>query len=78
MMTNNNTMNTMVIKAAREAGIRTDELFAVEIVGIENGICEMVLTTAWNIVECFVDMDTEEVLGIMTTAKTMAEILRAA
>lgn len=77
-MNNTMTMNAMVVKAAREAGIKAGELFTVEIIGTENGICEMNLGTEWNTINCFVDLETEEVLGIMATARTMDEVLIAA
>lgn len=77
-MNNTMTMNAMVVKAAREAGIKAGELFTIEIVGTENGICEMILGTEWSTVSCYVDIESEEVLGIMATARSLDEVLIAA
>ncbi len=75
-MMNNMTINAVVANVAREAGIRNNEMYAVEIVNVENNIAEMVLTTEWNSIECYADVTTGEVLGLMATAKSMDEVVR--
>ncbi len=72
------TMNTLVANAAREAGIGYGELYTVDIIGTENNLCEMVLTTEWNRIECYADMTTGEILGVMAEPKSTDEIINEA
>ncbi len=74
-MTKNITINTIIANAAREAGIRENEMYTVQIVNAEDNICELMLTTEWNRIDCYADIDTGEILGVMATPKTTDEII---
>ena len=39
-----------------------------DIISIVDSICELVLTTEWNIIDCYADLRTGEILGIMGEA----------
>jgi len=72
-----NTVNAAVIaKAAAEAGIRENENFNAYLIEVEGTLTEMLLETEWNLVTCYIDTDTEEVLGIMAVAKSSDELIR--
>ena len=58
-------MKDVIARAAKESGIREDESYKAEIISITDGLCEMVLTTEWNIIDCYADLRTGEILGIM-------------
>ena len=76
-MTTARDMNEYIIaKAAAEAGIREDERSAARIVGEDRGICELEITTEWNIVTCYADSATGEILGLMAEARPVEELLR--
>lgn len=72
-----NTVNANVIaKAAAEAGIRENEKYNVHLISIEGDLAEMVLETEWNLVTCYADVSTEEILGIMAEAKSSDDLIR--
>ncbi len=65
-----NTVNAAVIAmAAAEAGIRENEKYNAYLIEAEGSIAEMVLETEWNLTTCYIDTETEEVLGIMAFPK---------
>ena len=71
-----NTVNAAVIaKAAAEAGIRENEKYNAYIVSVEGCLAEMMLETEWNLVTCYIDMETGEVLGLMAEAKSSDELI---
>lgn len=72
----NNTMITAIItNAAKEAGIRNDELYTVTIISVENDMLEIELGTEWNKVTCYANMLTGEILGLMAEARSIDEII---
>jgi hypothetical protein len=72
-----NTVNAAVIAmAAAEAGIRENEKYNAYLIEAEGSIAEMVLETEWNLTTCYIDTETEEVLGIMAVAKSSDELMR--
>lgn len=71
-----NTVNAAVIaKAAAEAGIRESENYNVYIIASEDILTGIILETEWNRIECWIDTETEEVLGIMAQPKSINELL---
>jgi hypothetical protein len=71
-----NTVNAAVIaKAATEAGIRENENYNVYIIASEDILTGIILETEWNRIECWIDTETEEVLGIMAQPKSIKELL---
>lgn len=75
MKTINTTMAAIIAKAAAEAGIISDEKYNVHLISYENGLAEMILETEWNIVTCYADTETGEILGLMAEAKSIEELL---
>ena len=71
----NTAYEAVITKAVKEAGIKENEKFNVNITEIEGSLISFELDTEWNKVTCYADIDTEEVLGIMAEAKTVEEIL---
>lgn len=75
MTTNITAINTIINKAIEEAGIRDNEAYTVNIIGAENELLEFVIETEWNRVTCYADLESTKVLGIMSEAKTIDELL---
>ncbi len=72
-----NTVNAAVIAmAAAEAGIRENEKYNAYLIEAEGSIAEMVLETEWNLTTCYINTETEDVLGIMAVAKSSDELMR--
>ena len=72
-----NTVNAAVIaQAAAEAGIRENEKYNAYLIEAEGNLAEVVLETEWNMITCYIDTETEEVLGIMAEAKSSDELIR--
>jgi len=71
----NTAYETVITKAAMEAGIKANENYSVIISSIEGSLICFELETEWNRVTCYADTNTNEVLGIMAEAKTIEEIL---
>lgn len=69
MKTNRNTIDVIIAIAAREAGIRAEELTSYEIVSNDNSIIEFILETEWNSVTCFADLNSLEIVGMMGERK---------
>ena len=71
-----NTVNAAVIaKAAAEAGIRENENFNAYLITSEGSLTEVILETEWSRIDCWIDTETEEVLGIMAQPKSINELL---
>lgn len=75
MKTSRTEMTYLIAKAAAESGIGKEERYEAGLIAFENGICEMELETEWNRVTCYADAASGEILGIMSEAKTIEEIL---
>ena len=72
-----NTVNaTVIAKAAAEAGIRENEKYNAYIISVDGCLAEMILETEWNLVTCYIDTETGEVLGLMAEAKSSDELIR--
>ena len=61
-------INDVIARAAAESGIREDEAFEAEIISTKNELCELTLTTEWNKVDCYADLRTGEIVGLMGEA----------
>lgn len=71
-----NTVNESIIaKAAREAGIRENENYDAYIVSCEDDLFELVLETEWNRITVYTDRETGEVLGLMAIARSIDDLL---
>ena len=69
-MTNSfTTIYTIITKAAAEAGIRDNENYKVRIISRENDMLEFELETEWNVTTCYADMESTQILGLMTEPK---------
>ncbi len=74
-----NTVNAAVIaKAAAEVGIRENENYNVYLIASEGSLAEIILETEWNRIDCWIDTEAEEVLGIMAQPKSIRELLAEA
>ncbi len=75
-MTNSfTTIYTIITKAATEAGIRDNEEYKVKIISKENDMLEFELETEWNVTTCYADMESTQILGLMTEAKPIEALL---
>lgn len=68
-------MKEVITRAAAESGIRDGEAYRAEIISVTDGICEIELETEWNRVTCYADAAGGGILGLMSEAKTIEEIL---
>ncbi len=69
-MANNFTaINSIISKAAAEAGIRDNEEYRVRIIGVEGDLIEFVLETEWMSVTCYADLESTRILGLMNETK---------
>ena len=76
MKTINRVNAAVIAQAAAEAGIRENEKYNAYLVGTEGSLAEMILETEWNLITCYIDTESEEVLGIMAVAKSSDELIR--
>ena len=75
-MTNNITaIHRIINKAAEEAGIRENEEFKVNIISSDNDLLEFELLTEWTVVSCYADLESTQILGLMTVSRTIEELL---
>jgi len=69
-MANNFTaINSIISKAAAEAGIRDNEYYKFRIIGTEGDLIEFVLETEWMTATCYADLGSTRILGLMNEAK---------
>ena len=71
----NTAYETVIAMAVKEAGIKEGEKYSVTVTGSENSIVAFEIDTEWSKATCYADTDTNEVVGIMSEAKTIEEIL---
>ena len=77
-MTNSfTTIYTIITKAAAEAGIMDNENYKVRIIGRDSDMLEFELETEWTVTTCYADMESTQILGLMTEAKPIETALDA-
>lgn len=69
------TIYTIITKAAAEAGIRDNENYKVRIISSDNDMLEFELETEWNVTTCYADMESTQVLGLMTESKPLEALI---
>ncbi len=69
------TIYTIITKAAAEAGIRDNENYKVRIISNDNDMLEFELETEWNVTTCYADMESTQVLGLMTESKPLEALI---
>ena len=75
-MTNSfTTIYTIITKAAAEAGIRDNENYKVRIISKDSDILEFELETEWTMTTCYADMESSQILGLMTENKSLEKLL---
>ena len=75
-MTNSFTMiYTIISKAAAEAGIMDNENYKVRIIGRDSDMLEFELETEWTVTTCYADMESTQILGLMTENKSLENLL---
>lgn len=74
-MTNSfTTIYTIITKAAAEAGIRDNEHYRVRIISRDNDMLEFEMETEWTVTTCYADMESTQILGLMTEAKAVESL----
>lgn len=75
-MTNSfTTIYTIITKAAAEAGIRDNENYKVRIISKDSDMLEFELETEWTVTTCYADMESTQILGLMTENKSLEKLL---
>lgn len=75
-MTNSfTTIYTIITKAAAEAGIRESENYKARIISRDNDMLEFELETEWTVTTCYADMESTQILGLMTENKSLERLL---
>ena len=75
-MTNSfTTIYTIITKAAAEAGIRDNENYKVRIISRDSDMLEFELETEWTVTTCFADMESTQILGLMTESKPLETLI---
>jgi len=78
-MTNSfTTIYTIITKAAAEAGIRDNEEYKVKIIDKSNDLLEFELETEWTVTTCYADMESTQIVGLMTEAKAVESLFEEA
>ncbi len=67
------TIYTIITKAAAEAGIKDNENYTVKIIS-NSDLLEFELETEWAVTTCYADMESTQILGLMTEAKTIESL----
>ena len=75
MTGNFTTIYTIITKAASEAGIRDNEEYKVRIVSRDSDMFEFELETEWTVTTCYADMESAQILGLMTENKSLENLL---
>ena len=71
-MTNSfTTIYTIITKAAAEAGIMDNENYKVRIISRDSDMLEFELETEWTVTTCYADMESTQILGLMTESKPL-------
>ena len=74
-MTNSfTTIYTIITKAASEAGIRDNEEYKVKIIDSTGNLLEFEMETEWTVTSCYADMESTQILGLMTEAKMIESL----
>ncbi len=75
-MTNSfTTIYTIITKAAAEAGIRDSENYKVRIISRDSDMLEFELETEWTVTTCFANMESTQILGLMTESKPLEALI---
>ena len=75
-MTNSfTTLYTIITKAAAEAGIRDNENYKVRIISKESDMLEFELEAEWTVTTCYADMESTQILGLMTESKPLEALI---
>ena len=70
-MTNSfTTIYTIITKAAAEAGFKDNE-YKVRIISKDSCMLEFELETEWTVTTCYADMESTQILGLMTESKPL-------
>ena len=69
------TIHTIITKAAAEAGIRDNENYKVRIISRDRDMLEFELETEWTMTACYADMESTQVLGLMTESKPLDALI---
>ena len=69
------TIYKIITKAATEAGIRDNENYTVKIISRESGLLEFELETDWTVTTCYADMESTQILGLMTENKSLEKLI---
>ncbi len=75
MMNSFTTIYTIITKAAAEAGIRDTEEYKIKIVGRDSDMLEFELETEWTVTTCYADMESTQILGLMTENKSLEKLI---
>jgi hypothetical protein len=68
------TIYTIITKAAAEAGIKDNENYTVKIIS-NSDLLEFELETEWAVTTCYADMESTQILGLMTENKTLEKLI---
>ena len=63
-------INSIISKAAAEAGIGEKENYRVTIISADSDLIEFVLETEWTKVTCYAELESTRILGLMTESVT--------
>lgn len=75
-MTNSfTTIYTIITKAAAEAGIRDNEEYKVKIIDRTSDMLEFELETEWTVSTCYADMESTQILGLLTESKPLEALI---
>ena len=69
------TIYKIITKAAAEAGIRDSEEYTVKIINRESNLLEFALETDWTVTTCYADMESTQILGLMTENKSLEKLI---
>ena len=65
---------TIITKAAAEAGIRENEDYEVNFISRGSDMLVFELETEWTVTTCYADMESTQILGLMTETKSIENI----
>lgn len=65
---------TIITKAAEEAGIRENENYEVNFISKGSDMLVFELETEWTVTTCYADMESTQILGLMTETKSIENI----
>ena len=70
-----NRMPGTIASYAEEAGIRENESYEVNFISRGSDMLVFELETEWTVTTCYADMESTQILGLMTEAKTIESLL---